>query len=155
MSDLTRAKLVAGPFEIKRELPDTLSELLTVALDDLLKIEKRKHYKVRMDRWHDYRRAKDVCEICLAGSWLANATDIPRVWDRTPSMFADTRLSNRMWALEYVRVGNVTAAMEKLGIFPQRLHSCFDRKIPHYHTDRKGFFRELRKLARDLREEGL
>ena len=54
------------------ELPDTPSELLTLALDDLNKIERSKKYKVHMGRWHEpYSNGDTVCHVCLAGAVMA------------------------------------------------------------------------------------
>jgi hypothetical protein len=56
--------------QIKFEKATKLSQILAIALSDLKKAEKSKHYIISMNNWHkptDYKQ----CMICLAGSVMA------------------------------------------------------------------------------------
>ena len=59
-----------------------LSEILTLAINDMKKIAKDKRYKLFMGNWHErldseYRKKQDACYVCMAGSVLAKTLKYP------------------------------------------------------------------------------
>lgn len=133
------------------KLPDIPSELITLALNDLLKVEKRKGYKVDMSVWHE--PDNKVCLVCLAGAVLACEYGLDKRvevdWDEIgeeASLKAD--------ALNCFRTGGIDFGFESLKL-DQDLGQSFNRVITKYSDDRLGFYRDMRKLVRDLRKQGL
>lgn len=62
---------------MKDTLPDKTSELLKLALKDLLSVESDKDYSVNMYLWHESVRG-DSCHVCLAGSVMARTLKVPK-----------------------------------------------------------------------------
>ena len=50
-------------------IPDKLSELLSVALDDLERAEDAPGYTANLNEWYK-ETGFGVCEVCLAGSFM-------------------------------------------------------------------------------------
>ncbi len=149
-------------------LPDTPSELLTVALDDLKKVERSTRYIVDMEFWHlptKYAIGKygynNKCVVCLAGAALAKTLkNDPGMWidPGNPDTVSPVQIGDnpsdaqKVYALDLFREGEVRQAMERLG------YSEFDdlntRSITPYDENPAQFKRDLRKLARDLMNLG-
>ncbi len=58
------------------KLPDKISDLLEVAVDDVIKIKRRKSYALDMFNWHlpavNPRNSSGKCTVCMAGAVMAN-----------------------------------------------------------------------------------
>ena len=132
-------------------LPDKLSDLLELALDDLEKIEKNPRYGITMSAWHE-PLPDGICHVCLAGAVMAQTLEVPHNSDITPSLFPDT-LSRKLNALDFLRKGEIAYAQMQMGmdVYTQGL----DIDVIKYHIDPKGFKQTLRKLVPELREKGL
>lgn len=55
----------------KDPLPNKPSELIAIALADLIKVEKSKKFRVAMGAWHWTPPGSNVCHVCLAGAVMA------------------------------------------------------------------------------------
>ncbi len=145
-----------------KTLPQYPSELIRIALDDLKKVEKDSRYVVDMRRWHMPDERRDPCSVCLAGSVIAKTfNEDPRIY-LSPSSY-DIKLENKLLALNYFRVGDVSVAFTRLAYnnadyckkdFSYSNGGVFDRNIESYTRDRKQFHKDMRKLARDLERAG-
>ncbi len=51
--------------------PDTLHELLGMALEDFKKVLKNPKYRVTMDIWYKFNAEEDICYVCLAGAFVS------------------------------------------------------------------------------------
>lgn len=131
-------------------LPDKPSELLTVALDDLEKVEQMPGYIVDMAHFH----WPDVngCRVCLAGAVIVNRLGGDPGQHLGPIKF-DDRTAEAMYALDSLRCGFVGDAFSNLRL-SVRDGAKFDRDVLDYSDDPAAFKAELRQLAADLKAGG-
>lgn len=100
---------------IKKDiLPDKLSDLLEVAVNDAKKCGADPRYKLAMQSWHEPRLG--VCNVCLAGSVIAKTLKTKTDTYSSPGSYHDkkandTPLSNKLMAINSMRVG-VAPVME-------------------------------------------
>ena len=127
---------------MKDSLPDKLSELLEVAINDLLSLDRDKYIPI-WDQWHTpgqtWRQAlaemdenieidsKDniPCAVCLAGAVIANSVGA------SPTSFIDVTedvtfgdnhlidehdLIQKLMALDFLRSGSIARACTTMGI---------------------------------------
>ena len=149
------------------KLPDTLHGLLTVALDDLKKVERSKRYDVDMGVWHCPDDLTGGCSVCAAGAVMAKTLGLGRGVATTPGLLLDDGLTdedtcNKLRAINKLRGGEPSLAWDYLkGREPWDLgagdnpYVNLDRCVPLYEVDRRGWWRAMRKLQRDLEEAGL
>lgn len=78
--------------------PETLHELLALALADYDIISQRPDYVIDMSRWHSPRIKGRICHVCLAGCVIANTLQY------TKDMHVNPNDVDEMWAeaLEYL-----------------------------------------------------
>jgi len=121
-----------------------LSRLLTIAVADLLRAEKRKGVSVRMSCWVNTHRG--TCYVCLAGASLLAC----RNWDagKAASVVLTDSVWPRVLALNYLRVGRVSSA--KL-MMKNPYTNELDREVADYHKNRDQFFADMKTLIKDLR----
>jgi len=138
-------------------LPDTPSNLISLALEDLIKVEKIEQYEVNMDQWHcpsvAYGGDFLFCHVCFAGAVMAMTMKSSIVHYCDPKSF-ENPISDKLHALEYFRHGSVDLALDYMGIKVTRGNQ-FDREIPTYKVDKRKFKSAMSRLARDLKEAGL
>lgn len=139
-------------------LPDKLSDLIDVALEDLTAVEQQPgQYVVRMGVWH-VPTIDEGCAVCLAGAVMAMRLDTPRGRAYRPSMFPNDTY-HKLVALDDVRVGEVWLALRRF--YEGQPLPGGATKIPQrmpaysYHGNPQMFRDDLRAIAARLREEGL
>lgn len=77
------------------DLPNKLSELISLAYEDAKQILRTPGYELNMDHWHRYSAyqwhghsmhtiERDTCYVCLAGAVMANTLGAPREKDLSP-----------------------------------------------------------------------
>lgn len=144
------------------KLPEKLSELIEVALADLIKCERSAKYEIDMTVYHIKPGViRKQCCVCFAGGVMAqslgadpkNSIDI---WDYPPLTTWKLR------ALDDIRKGHVTTALNSLdGDSPalsrrtDRPRHPLTRQIIAYRHNPGKFKRQMRVLARDLAAAGL
>lgn len=131
-------------------LPDKLSDLILVALDDLEKVENDERYTVNMDWWH---RSGDTCLVCLAGSVMAKSLDVSPDCTRFPNDF-DDKTEAKLDALNWARVGDVSYALYHLDV-PSSDYTSLDREVADYQDDPEQFKADMREIAAALKEQDL
>lgn len=97
------------------KLPDKLSELIRVALDDLEQVEHDPNYRVDMNDWIRYNKTDDVCEVCFAGATMVKTLKL----DHTVQfglLSPDTM--RKMESLDWVRCGSVRTAVQRFMDIP-------------------------------------
>jgi ribosomal protein S27AE len=105
------------------KLPDKLSELLYIALEDLEKIEADPRYKINMDLWH---RPNGKCSVCAAGSVMAVRLGAHTDDMLEPSDF-EKETENKLYAINYLREGRVADAYYMLhGVDDEHLYFIDD-----------------------------
>ncbi len=161
---LTEKQQEAAIHKACRKLPNRLWSLLKTALDDLRRIERLRKYEVQMGSWIEFSPG-GVCEVCLAGAAVAMRTrglgiDLAECNVKTPP---------KMWALNNLRGGDVTSAILNLaegrrsydrdlrkweGYCRAKGRTIYQH-VPDYEDNRRGFYRSLRKLVKDLKKAGI
>lgn len=149
---------------IEDTLPNELSDLLDVAVQDLVKVERSPRYIVDMCSWY-LKETDGPCQVCLAGAVLAKSVlkeppvvDIDSIEPR--QMRASIR--RKMVALDGLRVGNIVRAYGNLkgkmmaNLSPGLLARLdkLERSIVGYAANPTLFKKQLRTLRNDLRAEG-
>ncbi len=133
-----------------KRLPSKLSELLTLALNDLNKTEKDKRYQIDMSDWHT-PHAK-ACYVCLSGAVMAQTLKASPSLLKVPYHF--DRVNNRkLVALELLRHGDVAGAVWVMKL-PAMKEIQFNRNITQYSYDPRKFKLQMRALARALKGAG-
>ena len=129
-------------------LPDKLSDLLELALDDLETTEKDPRYMIDMGEWHTPTNGK--CMVCLAGAVMAQTIGVPLSYP------IPVTNNPKFLALNQVRTGHVGFALDLLETtsFPGYDPGWF-QPIGSYRANPFGFKQTLRDLVLELREKGL
>lgn len=125
------------------------SELIRLAMTDLVKCEADDRFKIEMDTWHEYDEEDNVCKVCLAGSVMAQTLGAERTRDHDP--FDMDEWTERLEALEEFRTGDVDDGLEYMEIEDAGLN----RKVTDYHEDPVAFKADMGRLADDLEKAGL
>ena len=129
----------------KPTLPDTLHELMLVAIDDLERAEETNGYKVSMGCWHEPLNGS--CHVCFAGSVIAFSLSTGRNEDKAPCDF-DCGIEHKLEALDYVRSGLVKDAAEGMGTATTLLSTLPESlEVVDYHQDPVKFKTQMRLIA--------
>jgi hypothetical protein len=136
----------------KIELPEKLSELIEVALEDLEKVERLpKVYRVEMSTWH--RQEEGLCSVCLAGVVIAMRLGLAPTETLKISSSAPNKTQKALLALNATRCGAVQDAVLYLG-------GDFDKapayvSVTAYSRDPAEFKKDLRAIVEHLKGVGL
>ncbi len=139
------------------DLPDKPSELIDLALDDVLRLETTPGYRINMETYHDLNMADDLCHVCLGGAVLTNFMDR----DERHRLDGGGRLQDKIRALDKFRKGRIELGLDIMGVahpkglpldaeialYPHADHP-YQGKLSRFHTD-------LRALASTLRAHGI
>lgn len=90
--------------------PKKLSKLIMLALNDLIKVENSKVYRVDMDNWHTGRYIGEKCNVCFAGSVMAKTCKTPINKMANLTDFG-SQWCNCFLALNNIRNGDLTEAL--------------------------------------------
>jgi hypothetical protein len=152
------------------ELPNKLSELIVVALDDLEKVRADERYAVNLDYWHVSKNSNasptpGKCVVCFAGAVMAGTLGLnpEESCGGTVERFgADS--SDKLSTLDLLRMGCVN---DGLGVWPGGLPEAVENDFAHAPSiseyDRhdldapenyERFRREMNALASWLAERG-
>jgi len=106
------------------ELPNKLSALLRIAVEDAQKIEKTPGYVLDMSVWHS--PANGPCAVCLAGSVMALRLRAPVADTVDPEDYVtvsvhdeddeDNSTRNALWAIDSMRRACLDDAADELDI---------------------------------------
>lgn len=142
--------------ETKPTLPDLLSEIIFLAVDDMEKAEASIHHRVNMSLWHDQRAVgtwgDSRCYVCFAGGVMAFTLDAPVGETVCPGHWGDAILQ-KLYALNSVRTGSVRSALIHMGndgaTWPDELAT-----MPIYRDNPRHFKAYMRDLASRLATAG-
>lgn len=111
---------------LNQTLPDTLHELIVLAVKDMKITEKDKKYYIFMGVWHqtpesfsvqsqidrldESRLNKADCVVCMAGCVMAQTLGVDLLEYATPAVFGDSK-KRKLIALDSVRDYNIQAAV--------------------------------------------
>lgn len=141
-------------------LPDKLSDLIELALNDLAEVERDPRYSVEMWDWHE--KKEDYCSVCLAGAVMAKTLGVPYGKTSFPDYFANEKIERALNAIDRVRIGFVGSALHWLNSeMNEDLVSRMNRKFrirlgqfQPYSINSDEFKTTMQKIATDLREMG-
>lgn len=86
------------------QVPDKLSDLIQLALDDIDKCQKDERYVINMGTWHSLWDGK--CHVCLAGAVMAQTHELPL--NKSPlNLWEDNKWKHAFHALDDVRMGKL------------------------------------------------
>lgn len=94
-----------------KQLPDKLSELIYIALEDLEKIEADPRYIIDMGTWH---MPNGKCAVCAAGAVMAKRLGADPTAHISPSRFDDDTEA-KLDAIDLLRCGYLDDAADQLG----------------------------------------
>ena len=129
-------------------LPDKLSDLLEIALDDLELVEADPHYAVNMNQWHNISSVNGICHVCLAGAVMAGTLRADPGQHTMPIDYPrDVR--RKLLTLDAFAMGDIHMGFRDSSIPPDPDFPDID--IPEYSVDPEGFKQTLRDLIPELR----
>lgn len=134
------------------KLPNKLSELIKVAIADLIKCERSSRYVINMDDWHE---PNSHCSVCLAGSVMAQSLKADRTECLDPDDFGVVN-NGKLMALNELRCGHVDWAAQERDYAQSTIKRLlrYNRDIVVYGYDPKLFKKDMRALASDLEAGG-
>lgn len=138
------------------ELPDVASQLIYLAIEDLIKTEKDEDYSINMSLYHGWGFCVVGCQVCLAGAVMAKTLECDYSEDFIPSDFPYSN-ELKLRALDYFRVGEVWAALGVLNIDRTKLDGLDLRSvtITPYAYSPECFIEDMLALAGTLDGIGL
>jgi len=126
------------------EIPNKLSALIYLALNDFLLVLEDERFIVDMGYWIDSQDNKP-CQVCFAGAILAKTQNYHNCdhWgDYIPA-----------WALalEYVRRDSIADALQVLG---QKAPFLINHELPRFEDAPEDFINHMHQIAFELEEAG-
>ena len=142
------------PAALRRAFEQTtkLKTLLAIAMHDLRVAEKTCGVHIDMGIW--YEREGGTCTVCMAGSVLRHRYKdmLKGISECSPSCCTPNyKVAQRMSAINSLRTGSVSGALYYMGV-DDKQGTSLDREVAGYRFDRKGFWRDMRQLLKDLRQ---
>ena len=103
--------------KVAAKLPNTLSGLLHLAVADAQKVARKPGYKLNMTVWHwperKVRTKRTVCDVCMAGSVIANTLKVRRTHNTEPWDLPHA-LQPKIEAINSMRLGLFSTALAEL-----------------------------------------
>ena len=143
-------------------LPDKLSELILVAVQDARKLDRQKHipnslYYHAPDKW-SVAYSRYACLVCDAGAVMAGTLQTDTTHDAVPGSFP-LSIETKLHALDLARQGSYVGALIALGVENININyvSRVDVSIHHNYTTWERFEKHMNvmeKAAQQLEELG-
>lgn len=141
-----------------RQLPNKMSDLIEVALEDLTKVEADQRYRVRMNDWHVPPHSGETrCAVCFAGAVMAKSLDAAIASESFPDDYEEDT-GRKLSALDQVRVGWVSEALRIMHEDADEYHAheeLNDFRVVSYAEDPARWREDMVAIVARLREEGL
>ena len=143
----------------KSALPNLPSELITLALKDLVSCEADPDYEIDMTGWHtpwtESSESDDsVCLVCFAGAVIAKTFDSSPKEDYDHMDFGDINRP-KLIALDHFRQGFIDEGLDLFGYEkPIYVGLGLDRGICRYDKSPARFRSDMILLAKDLADIG-
>lgn len=132
----------------KSTLPNLPSELITLALEDLVSCENDAGYTIDMTEWHKPTQMAE-CLVCFAGAVMAQTLQADISFIYTPSMMMSE--SAKLNSLDSFRQGCVAEGLEYFGYSDVFLEDInLDRVICEYRLSPAQFRADMVGLVKDL-----
>jgi hypothetical protein len=141
------------------------SELLAIALKDLIKCERSPKFRIDMAEWVSQDEEEGVCEVCLAGAALVktlNVTHFVNVQNKNGFTAKQAqKIADRSYMLNDFRKGYIKDGLSRIGINID--HDTRYNNIPYYYCadlysynfDPALFKQSMRNIIKLLKENDL
>lgn len=167
---------------LNQTLPNTLHELIVLAVKDMKLTEKDKKYYILMSTWHQSpnsftvqsqineldqpRLKKAECVVCMAGCVMAQTLGVRLLDYATPAVFGDSR-KRKLVALDSVRDYNIQAAVNNFyeynkAIIALEVHELVINKLTEngrvttkYASNKKQFYSNMLFIAKILKSQNI
>ena len=144
-------------------LPDTLHELLDLALNDFIQIKDNDEYEIDFNTWHSIRQRGGKCHVCLAGTVIANTFKVDRseFIEMLSDYFYDRSVIKKLQVLDRLAEYRILSAWRILHPgenIPDAIRELDDyyEQFPFYFQETTdGWISDQRRLISDLKKEGL
>ena len=125
-------------------LPDQPSELLKLALNDLIQVENDPRYDINMGEWHYPRET--ACSVCLAGAVMAGTLDADPGEELSPEDFEQSNDAWKLYALDSARWGDWDEFLKELGLDLHAPDELFEElpTVCRYDVDPEQFKADIR-----------
>lgn len=160
---------MTATIETTVSLPDKLSDLITVALDDMEKVRKDNKYKFDMSSWHEpdpcfhelpdsVRHINDIpniiCNVCMAGAVMAKTLNANHRFRVLPEMYIG-ETENKLDAIDDFRSGCVSEAARKLDQYATGLDFISEADKYESFVDFEASMMFYRAQVEMIKNEGL
>lgn len=140
-----------------RTLPNLPSDLIIVAMGDLVAAEMSNKYIIKMGVWHDAddEDISNACAVCLAGSVMAMSLGAKLKETVSPyNFYKIPGAKDKLLALNEFRIGSVEFSFDLMGIDGAPDKVLRDREIALYENDPVEFKSDMLKMAAFLARNG-
>ena len=134
----------------KNKLPDVPSVLIKAAVKDTKLAEKSQKYEVDMGKWHE---PNGKCSICFAGSVMAFTLNTHASNNLKPEDF-DLDTCNKLLALDEFRTGYIEYGLIEMGLVLKDGMEDWMKVCP-YWKDKTKFYKDMKKVVKELEKYGL
>lgn len=132
-----------------KQLPETLSGLIRLAVADLERAEADQGYEVNMITWHEPKRRR--CAVCMAGAVIAFSLEGDPTEELGPNDFG-RETNAKLRAINLARTGELSGALQQM----KRYHTGFGhRPVPTYDANPTAFKAAMLGIATELEASGL
>ncbi len=147
-------------------LPEKISDLINMAIDDIEAIEKMENYVIDMGTWHETTKFDDgveKCAVCMAGAVMVNT--LKANYDQTifPLSYAgnDPYTAQRLMALNSFRIGDLEGGWNDIHenedgdndcVWPDGLEE--DVEVDQYDVNPELFKEQMRNIAKMFADVG-
>lgn len=97
---------------IKTKLPDKLSDLLELSLNDCAKVRRSKRYALHMNGWHG--TINGTCYVCMAGAIMAQTLRCSPNTTYLPTDIENKESADGLRAVNLMRTGQFAQAQYQL-----------------------------------------
>lgn len=126
---------------------------LEIALFDLELCEASPQYVIDMSAWHwRHEDASETC-VCLAGAVLAQTGGVDPSESLDAENYGNQQWADRLFALDYLRLGHIYAACQLVGARLGNLPPAFS--VTSYDISADEFKSDIRLLVKLLKEAGV
>ena len=139
-----------------KKLPDKLSDLFTVALDDLERCIADPRYEINMRDWISLNTSTKKCEVCMAGAVMAKTLDITMRNTDPWVEIGDENILNKIYLTDNFRTLDFRRMFESRGMINK--WNDFDTFCTSLEIDirkAQNYIPQYRKIINKMKEMGL
>lgn len=139
-------------------LPNMPSELIRLAINDLMTFELNESFEIRMEKWIEYLRETDICTISMEGAVMVETLGCN--YKNQIDHLKDLPVieSNKIMAINDIRQGDLEVAAIRLSVDKnqQKTNRVMKKWWPiSYKHNKERFKDNMLKLASLYEREGL